>query len=71
MFIGTGMDEAAIVALLDQALLSDEEMVRETASRAGCQKCVQYIAPGVTPSMVPVRHSPNGGHGPQQLTSSR
>ncbi len=34
VFIGAGMDEAAIVALLDQALLSDEEMVREAAARA-------------------------------------
>ena len=33
MFIGAGMDEAAIVALLDQALLSDEEMVRDAAPK--------------------------------------
>ena len=33
MFIGAGMEEAAIVALLDAALLTDEEMVRDAARR--------------------------------------
>jgi hypothetical protein len=40
VFIGAGMDEAAIVALLDAALLNDDEMVR--ADHSVCEAKTVY-----------------------------
>ena len=57
MFIGAGMDEPAIVALLDQALLSPEEMVRRTTPEPDCS-LVSNASPLTEPSEL------DGGRGP-------
>ncbi len=65
MFIGAGMDEAAIVALLDQALLSDEEMVREPISRAERRHMLESLG-CCDPLELAERHSLVGRRGPDR-----